>query len=578
MSDITSKTKAYLISIRQTARTARIRAMARRAKARNIPTEFAHYPDARATGSYEVGQSLEHGEFLFAGQQISSPNQSIWALNPPTSVFLEHMHGFYWLDDLAAVGDPASRKLAQAWAMDWVMKYGSGKGVGWTPAITGQRIMQICSHGQFLFREMEKPHVKRMMANIARQVDFLRKSWRKEAAGLGRLQALTGLIYAGVSFSNAGKVLEQANENLGAQCGLTIDARGGIATRNPEELAAMFRILTWATRTLEDAKATPDPRLSETLEHIAPTLRGMRLGDGTLARFHGGGRGRAGEIDEVLSEARVRSKATHASGMGYERVTAGRLAIIMDVDAPPTGRYSVHGHASTLAFEMSSGRFPLLVNCGAGQKFGRKWERACRLTAAHNTLSVERASSSTIAPEGFVSGILGERLLTVPQEVTHSRTNDEKGCWLVAAHDGYAPTHGLVHQRRLFVSPNGREVRGQDNLLAQNDAHRAAFKKVTAIAPQLGVAFSVHFHLHPSVQARMTEDGDGVALRLPNHEIWLFRHEGGNLALENSVYLDQWRLEPHATKQIVVSGRAIEYAGRVTWILKRIQDGERRTD
>lgn len=578
MSDLSSKTKAYLVSMRQSMKAGRVRALARRARSKAVPSGFRHYPEPRATGSYEVGQYLERGEVYFAGELITIPDGSIWTLKPPTQAFRDHMHGFLWLDDLAAVGDPDSRKIAQAWAMDWAIRFGGGHGPGWSPAVTGQRLIQICAHGQFVFRDLEPPHKKRLLAVIARQVDFLRRSWPLEARGLPRLQALAGLIYAGVSFDTMDKVLVAANDYIGAQCVRAIDAQGGIATRNPEELATIFRILAWVHRTLEEGGHVPEPRLGETLEHIAPTLRGLRLGDGTLARFHGGGRGRAAVLDDALSLSRVRGKRVKDKAMGFDRITAGRITVVMDCAPPPRGRFSEHGHASTLAFEMSSGRQSVLVNVGAGQRFGRRWERACRLTAAHNTLSIERTSSAQIAPEGMVSRILGERLLHGPQTVEHGRTNDEKGTWIVAAHDGYAASHGLIHQRRLFISPNGRELRGQDNLICRTEDERVIFRKVTAAAAQLGVAFGVHFHLHPSVDAKMTEDGDGVALRLANGEIWLFRHDGGDLALENSLYLDQWRLEPHATKQIVVSGRAIEYAGRVTWILKRVQDSQRAAE
>ena len=32
------------------------------------------------------------------------------------------------------------------------------------------------------------------------------------------------------------------------------------------------------------------------------------------------------------------------------------------------------------------------------------------------------------------------------------------------SHDGYARRHGLIHRRLLILSPNGRELRGEDLL------------------------------------------------------------------------------------------------------------------
>jgi restriction endonuclease Mrr len=53
----------------------------------------------------------------------------------------------------------------------------------------------------------------------------------------------------------------------------------------------------------------------------------------------------------------------------------------------------------------------------------------------------------------------------------------------------------------------------------------------------------------------------------------VFRHDGiAELSLEPSVYLEKGRLKPRATKQIVLSGRAMEYATRIRWTLSKAQE------
>ena len=67
--------------------------------------------------------------------------------------------------------------------------------------------------------------------------------------------------------------------------------------------------------------------------------------------------------------------------------------------------------------------------------------------------------------------------------------------------------------------------------------------------------------------------GAAVSMALKSGEIWVFRHDGGGgISLEPSVYLESGRLKPRATKQIVLSGRAIEYATRIRWSLAKAQD------
>ena len=50
------------------------------------------------------------------------------------------------------------------------------------------------------------------------------------------------------------------------------------------------------------------------------------------------------------------------------------------------------------------------------------------------------------------------------------------------------------------------------------------------------------------------------------------RRARADLTLEPSVYLESGRLRPRATKQIVLSGRAMDYATRVRWSLAKAQD------
>ena len=88
-----------------------------------------------------------------------------------------------------------------------------------------------------------------------------------------------------------------------------------------------------------------------------------------------------------------------------------------------------------------------------------------------------------------------------------------------------------------------------------------------------GVGYDIRFHLHPDVDAALDLGGAAVSMALKSGEIWVFRHDGvGKLSVEPSVYLEKGRLKPRATKQIVLSGRAMEYATRIQWTLSKAQD------
>ena len=119
------------------------------------------------------------------------------------------------------------------------------------------------------------------------------------------------------------------------ECQEQIDVHGTIASRNPEELLDIFSLLTWVKQSLELTHAPAPEALMNSLARVAPVLRSLRHGDGTLARFHGGGQGSEYVLDQALAISGIRASAPQASAMGFARLTAGATALIADVAAPP---------------------------------------------------------------------------------------------------------------------------------------------------------------------------------------------------------------------------------------------------
>ncbi|MFQ5623752.1 MAG: heparinase II/III family protein [Paracoccaceae bacterium] len=548
---------------------------ARTARAGRTPKAFQYYPEPRSIGSYAAGKQIEGGNLFLAGHLVEIAQGNIWDAPVPDEHFADELHGFGWLDDLAAIGDRPSRRLVQTWLLDWIGRYGKGRGPGWTPGVTGRRVVRWISHATFLLRGIDSEASPRFFRSLGRQINYLAGSWHSAPPGLSRFEALTGLIYAGLAIEGRERVLAPAVRAMGRECERRIDKDGGIPSRNPEELMEVFTLLTWAARTLTDTGRTVDPRHQAAIERIAPTLRALRLGDGSLARFNGGGRGREGRLDQALSDAGIRSGRREDLAMGFAQIAAGRTKLVIDCAVPAAVDYSAEAHAGTLAFEMSSGRRPVIVNCGPGYRFGPTWRRAARATAAHSTVGIERVSSSQFAPGGFVGRTFGERLTSGPRHVTFQRAQDLTGVWILATHDGYAPHQGLIHERRLFLDSSGSEVRGEDTLIAQDETHRATYDRYVAGAPKLGVMYHIHFHIHPDVEAELGMGGRAVSLRLKSGETWVFRQSGGSLDLTSSAYLDQSRVKPRNTRQIIVSARAVNHSGQVNWVLERTEDGHR---
>ncbi len=544
---------------------------ARRSRWQKSALGFVSSPEPRTIGSFARGRQLVAGNLMFAGYLVERTERSVWDVDAPDMAFEAERQGFAWLDDLAAVGDHAARTKAQAWLWDWIETYGEGVGPGWTPDLTGRRVIRWINHALFLLRGQVSEDSVAFYRSLSRQTWFLSKRWRAAAPGLPRFEALAGLIYAGQAIEGMEVLSEPAINALARECDEQIDAQGGLPTRNPEELLEMFTLLSWVSAALtERGRPVPGAHVSA-IERIAPTLRTLRHADGGLARFHGGGRGLDGRLDHALAASMVKTRHSDGLSMGFARLSAGRTSVIIDANPPPIGPASTNAHASTLAFELTSGRRPLVVNCGSGVSFGSEWRRAGRATPSHSTLCLDGFSSARLAETPSEPG--QEKLVDGPRHVPIEIGSISDGTRFQGGHDGYLKSHGLTQARTLELSHDGRGLAGEDMLLAIDDPAKRLFDKAVDASKLTGIPFALRFHLHPEVDATVDLGGAAVSMALKSGEIWVFRHDGrGQLALELSVYLEKGRLKPRASKQIVLSGHALDYATRMRWSLSKPQD------
>ena len=547
------------------------RVYARLSTRQRVASAFVSQPEPRTIGSFARGRQLIAGNLVFAGYLVESSDVALWDVLAPDVSFDAERHGFGWLDDLAAVGSMAARHKAQHWLWTWIDGYGPGKGPGWTPDLTGRRIIRWINHAIFLMRGQDRDQCDAFYRSLSQQTWFLSKRWPAAVPGLPRFEALTGLIYANLSLEGMEPLADAAVRALAQECETQIDLRGGLLTRNPEELLEVFTLLTWAAAALHDAgRGTPAAHTSA-IERIAPTLRTLRHSDGGLARFHGGGRGLEGRLDHALAASHIKTRHQDGQAMGYARLSAGRTSVIIDAAAPPAKAASNNGHASTLAFELTSGRRPLIVNCGSGASFGPEWRRAGRATPSHSVLCLDGYSSGRLAEPARGTGY--EALINGPKDVPVELAPIADGVRFQGGHDGYVSSHGLTHARTLELTLDGRGLAGEDMVLALDDAAKRQFDRAMDAANLGGIGFDIRFHLHPEVDASVDLGGAAISMALKSGEIWLFRHDGRvTLTLEPSVYLERGRLKPRATKQIVLSGRAMEYATRIRWSLSKAQE------
>ncbi len=536
---------------------------------------FATPPEPRTIGSYAKGRQLVAGHLQLGGELVEAPGVPLWEVEPPSPAFRDEAQGCAWLDDLAAAGSGDARRLAQDWVWGWIDRYGKGIGPGWTPELTARRLIRWINNAQFLLGGKDAAEERRFFKSLTHQTVYLSRRWDQSEHGLPRYEALTGLICAGLALQGMERRAKPAIEALARECKAGIDHGGGIPTRNPEELMEVLSFLTWSVAALQGADQRAPRRITEAMERIAPTLRALRHADGGLARFHGGGRGADGRLDQALVASGVRTPPGPDLAMGFARLAAGRTSVIVDAARPPRPAAAHNAHASATAFELTSGRRPVIVNCGSGISFGQDWRRAGRATPLHSALCIEGLSSARLGPKRQQAGILAEPLVEGPSDVWVDRSGGlaDGEYRLSMSHDGWMLTHGLTCFRELVLSTDGRELTGEDSLAAMSDEEKYLFDCLMEESETDGVGFTVRFHLHPDAEAELDLGETGVEIALRSGEAWVFRNTSdADLSIAPSVYLERGRLKPRPSQQIVLTSRVSDYTGMVGWTLAKTVD------
>jgi uncharacterized heparinase superfamily protein len=512
-----------------------------------VPDRLALQPHDPWPGDAARGDSLFQGHYLFAGHEVSAPKMPVWLPAGAVQAWLVEMHAFEWLRDFKASGGEAARRHSRALVRDWLAQCGHWRPVAWDAEVTGRRVAAWLLNAGFVLGGADRPWRGAFLASLAMQTRHLARVAARETSGAGRIAALRGLLYGGLCLRPNERRVAQAVRLLIRACRRQVLGDGGHVARSPRVQRRVLADLADCRALLLAANRVPPDELTRTIDRMAPMLRALCHGDGGLAVFNDSDEGDPALVAATLGLAAAAGKAqANAPHTGFQRLAAGSTVVIVDAGAPAS-----HGHAGTLSFEMSVGAHRLVVNCGPHRGHDREWARALRSTAAHSTLVLADANSSELGDDGSLAGR--------PAEVDCQRREADRAVWLDARHRGYGESFGLVHRRRLYLSEDGSDLRGEDTLVPAGEPGAAP-------GPQ---PFAVRFHLHPSVKASLVMHGQAALFRLPDGSGWQLRAVGGSLALNPSVYFggDGQR---RRNEQAVIAGVCGAGGMTVKWAIRHL--------
>ena len=518
------------------------------------PLKLVAVPRDHVHGDRQRGDALLAGR-LTVGSEALSLKDLDFAKAGAGGAVAEQLQGFSWLRDLAAAASrEKGARLAEAMVGRWLIAHGTKPDEAWAPQLWGERVLFWTAYAPYILSSADSGYRSALLNTLARGARHLDANADKAPAGLERITAWCGVVAAGLLVQ--GGVPRVARGEAGLARALTSAQfdDGGLISRSPFEQMLLVDRFGLLRSCYLAAKQTLPDGIEAAAQASLAALHGVTMGDGALSSWQGCNPGEASRLTALIEGCGLRARPLRqARGWGYQRMSALGTIVVLDAAPPPPAKMADRGSASTLAFELSDGGQRLVVNCGGPgplpTELSDELVQGLRTTAAHSTLVLSDTNSTNILADGS----LGKGV----EDVTIDRTEDNDASRLEASHDGYVRAFGMVHKRSLMLGNDGKELRGADQLQPKGR------KKIRQSA-----AYAVRFHLAPGVEATITADGMGAILRSKGAPPWNFRCRGGNLAAEESLWIDG-RGQPRRTTQLVVVGEVSALGGEIGWQFRR---------
>lgn len=507
-----------------------------------FPLKLLAVPVDPVAGDPHAGARLQAGELSFAGFGETMAHTRLDDSRAPAA-WHDWLHGWGWLRDISTAPSLNRSQIGRVEGLSkrWLARFHNYDPIAWGAAVTGRRIMMAMAYAPLVMPGHDHIHRSAVLNGIARWARHLDRAAPRAVHGHGRAEAAAGLIAAALLLPGGDERRHRAERLLIETLESLLHADGSGVTRSPLDLARLGDLLLF-TGAFYEARAQHWPMwLTDTLDSLRASLSGLVMGDGRPGPWHGGQPTR-----ETMLRLMTRAEPLQPGrDSGYQRLSAGDVVIVVDAGPPPPARLTDNAHASTLAFMASDGDRLLVVSCGGeagaspdgGRTLPGDLVMGLRSTAGHSALILADTNSSRLTDSG-------PRKLGGVEEVLVETRMSEQGQWLEARHDGYKKRFGVYHMRRLYLAPDGNDLRGEDQLLpVRSGPARSGDDTQTVV---------IRFHIGPDWVIHPTEDGRGAVILPagqapeegdPDAQVaWLFRTSfnsaPGQIRVEPSLMID----------------------------------------
>jgi uncharacterized heparinase superfamily protein len=476
-------------------------------------------------GDPEVARNLYRGRLAFAGQLVSCQPAALFDVSPPNGDWTRQVHGFGWLADLAA----ADLGLYRAHARHLV-QLAHEKGLAADLEVVCDRLISVSRHAGFLLQGAPASFETTLLAIV--NADMRRLVQSRVRTPLEALLQSAAVLAAALSFSSPPGLRREALMRTTAAATSVILPDGGPVDRSPRTLTQILGLLVPLRSHIAAQRLELPQELNAAIERALPMLRMLCLGDGALVTFQGVNGSCIPLVNALLASDQTLGRPLEfAPHSGYVRLSQGETTAILDCGGPSE-------FDSALAFEFSDGLARVVTSCGVPPHAPPAWVEAARGAAAHSTLALHADGGVRLA------GFMRRKTMRNKPLVTSEYLPTPHGALFKGCSLRHSACCGVHHVRELFLAAHGNDLRGEDRFERTGEVERGWADQ----------EFALRFHLHPGVQATPDTGGKGMTLTLANGAQWQFSARGGDLTLEESLFVATGG-SPSPCQQLVIRGR-----------------------
>ncbi|MEZ5855347.1 MAG: heparinase II/III family protein [Hyphomicrobiaceae bacterium] len=525
---------------------------------RPIADELLFVPPDLRPGDPGILDELRSGQLGLSGHVYEIGLHSPFSVTAAAPEWMRALHSFVWLGSLRAEGSDEAQAVARRMVFDWCRRHrsrNSGHAEARELTVTARRVIAWIVNAGLLLDGAPPEFHTIFCRTLGASLRDLDRRTALASPGYDRLTCLMALTLACLSIAGHDRQLTRLQNALEAELRHQILADGGHISRNNDiVLDVLLDLLPIRQCYLARGLTVPLP-FTDAIARMMLALKSASTTSRALARFNGVSLSRSDTLALVLSLDEAGEQPTTGIGPSrYARLQAGMAIVIADCGAPPPLEYATLAHAGCLAFEFASRDREIIVNRGAPAPGYATYRSDARATASHSTLVAADQSSSHLVRSRALEAQFGSPPISGPDTVTARIEQAGPDVALIASHDGYLKRLGLIHERHLTLTADGRRLTGRDLLRGPREGMRLA----------RDIPFAIRFHI--AVGVTVMGDHNGVVITTADGENWRFSAEGAHFGVETAVDYAMV-LGPTPARQIVLRGTCAGES-EITWRLE----------